>query len=76
MLVDKQLFSNFYLHWFFSNLSFSERDPHMDSPEAIRVKPEFVSSSPAEDKNIKTSERELLPYRGPSVRYSTPGFLH
>ncbi len=31
-------FSNFYLHWFFSNLSFFERDPHMDSPEGIRVK--------------------------------------
>jgi len=26
----------FYLHWFFSNLSFFERDPHMDSPEGIR----------------------------------------
>ncbi len=31
------IFSNFYLHWFFSNLSFVERDPHMDSPEGIRV---------------------------------------
>ncbi len=31
-------FSNFYLNWFFSNLSFFERDPHMDSPEAIWVK--------------------------------------
>ncbi len=38
MLVDWQCFSNFYLHWFFSNLSFFEQDPHMDSPEAIRVK--------------------------------------
>jgi hypothetical protein len=33
------IFSNFYLHWFFSNLSFFERDPHIDSPEGIRVKP-------------------------------------
>jgi hypothetical protein len=32
------IFSNFYLHWFFSNLSFFESDPHMDSPESIRVK--------------------------------------
>ncbi len=39
MLVDKQFFSNFYLHWFFSNLPFFERDPHMDSPEAIWVNP-------------------------------------
>ncbi len=38
MLVDYQFFSNFYLHWFFSNLSFFERDPRMDSPEGIRVK--------------------------------------
>ncbi len=38
MLVDQQFFSNFYLLWFFSNLSFFERDPHMDSPEGIRVK--------------------------------------
>jgi hypothetical protein len=38
MLVDWQFFSNFYLHWFFSNLSFFEQDPHMDSLEAIRVK--------------------------------------
>ncbi len=38
MLVDWQFFSNFYLHWFYSNLSFFERDPHMDSPEGIRVK--------------------------------------
>ena len=39
MLVDKLFFSsNFYLHWFFSNLSFFERDPHMDSPEGIGVK--------------------------------------
>ncbi len=38
MLMDQQFFSNFYLHWFFSNLSFFERDPHMDSPEGIRVK--------------------------------------
>ncbi len=30
--------SNFYPLWFFSNLSFFVRDPHMDSPEAIRVK--------------------------------------
>ncbi len=37
MLVDYHFFSNFYLHWFFSNLSFFERDPHMDSPEGIRV---------------------------------------
>jgi hypothetical protein len=37
MLVDEQFFSKFYLHWFFSNLSFFERDPHMDSPEGIRV---------------------------------------
>jgi hypothetical protein len=30
--------SNFYLYWFFRNLSYFERDPHMDSPEAIRIK--------------------------------------
>ncbi len=42
MLVDYQFVSNFYLHWFFSNLSFFERDPHLDSPEAIRVKKEPV----------------------------------
>ncbi len=39
MLMDLQFFSNFYLHWFFSNLSFFERDPYMDSPEGIRVSP-------------------------------------
>jgi hypothetical protein len=33
------IFSNFQLHWFFSNLPFFERDTHMDSPEAIRVNP-------------------------------------
>ncbi len=32
------ILSNFYLHWFFSNLPFFEQDPHMDSPEAIWVK--------------------------------------
>ncbi len=31
-------FSNFYLHWFFSNLSFFERYPHKYSSEGIRVK--------------------------------------
>jgi hypothetical protein len=37
--------SNFYLHWFFRNLSFFERDPHMDSQEGIRVKkPKFWST--------------------------------
>ncbi len=30
------IFSHFKLHWFISNLPFFERDPHMDSPEAIR----------------------------------------
>ena len=42
MLVDQLFFSNFYLHWFFSNLSFFERDPHMDSPEVIQVKQQYV----------------------------------
>ncbi len=37
MLVDKQFFQIF-TYWFFSNLSFFERDPHIDSPEGIRVK--------------------------------------
>ena len=39
------IFSNFYLHWFFSNLSFFERDPHMDSPEGIRVKQSEIWNS-------------------------------
>ncbi len=54
MLVDKQFFSNFYLHWFFTNLSFFERDPHMDSPEGIRVNVplELESSSPREQKKV------------------------
>ena len=36
------IFSNFYLHWLFSNLSFFEQDPHMDSPEGIRVKAKLI----------------------------------
>ncbi len=32
------IFSNFYLHQFFSHLPFFQQDPHVDSPEAIRVK--------------------------------------
>ncbi len=43
MLVDLQFFSNFYFHWFFSNLTFFERDPHMDSPEGIRGNNIFMS---------------------------------
>ncbi len=31
-------FFKYLTHWFFSNLPFFERDPHMDSTEAIRVK--------------------------------------
>ncbi len=45
MLVDLQFCSNFYLHWFFSNLSFFERDPHMDSPEGIRINYENSQNS-------------------------------
>jgi hypothetical protein len=49
MLVDKLFFSNFYLHWFFSNLSFIERDPHMDvddveATRALEAHPGAVES--------------------------------
>jgi hypothetical protein len=55
MLVDKQFFSNFHLHWFFSNLSFFERDPHMDSPEGIRVN-DFLSLKT--DANVSTESNK------------------
>jgi hypothetical protein len=47
------IFSNFYLYWFFSNIPFFERDPHMDSPEAMWVK---TSASPQ-----KYTKAKILP---------------
>jgi hypothetical protein len=37
------IFFKFLPFWFFSNLSFFERDHHMDSPEEIQVKAEAHS---------------------------------
>ncbi len=39
------IFFKFSLHWLFSNLPFFERDPHMDSPEAIWIKPQYLLST-------------------------------
>jgi hypothetical protein len=72
MLVDQLFFSNFYLHWFFSNLSFFERDPHMDSPEGIRVKTIYdgVRQSTTQ---LPAHQNSLMAARAISTFFLSPG---
>ncbi len=38
------IFSNFYLHWFFSNLPFFEGDPHFTSKKVLEKSLKVLTS--------------------------------